>query len=207
MPQKPDRAEIYERHKGRLNHIASSAGTRGVTSPKIILTPGQRGVANYYGACMERREAGTPLGGELREAVDGGPYGSHIPAIGAMEAQHCLDVSWRVLREAAPLVYAPRSSMLVGPHHPIPIRHLVDAVCVYGADIGSVAKRAGWWVEKTLTKTRSDKSKYEVTVQTLPKQQSQKVKAALVDALDAMGEAWIAEEVHIPRWVGTIEVG
>lgn len=204
--REPDRAEVYERVNGRLKCITGSAGARGITSPRITLTNVQRGVANYYGACVERREAGPSTGGVLREAVDGGNYVGHAPNISSIEARRCIEVTRRTLAEIEPLAYRPRSTAPMGPHLPIAARALIDAVCVYGTDLQDFAKDAGWWIERTEARKRKDGTEFTHTERIIPKQQSQKIKAALTSALDAVGEAWIAEGVYIPRWLGSIDI-
>ena len=193
MANEPDKVRIYERANGKLEPVSLGAGARGVTSPKIVLSPVQRGIANYYGSCVEMLETGGGSGDFLKEAVDGGRASSDGGLLHMASVRDCVNLSRRVLAEAGTLSYRPRSASEMGSHSPIQIRALVDAVCVYGADLTELARACGWYVVRGKVKV-------------VPKQQSQKIKAALSGALDAMGEAWIDEGVDVPRWVGTVEV-
>lgn len=155
----------------------------------------RRGVANYYGACVERVTGGAGGGGGLTEAVDGG-------SLALVDMRRAVTVAQAALRAMTPLTYIPRSSYPTGPHEPIRMQLLVDAVCVYGHELDSVTRVFGWFIER-----EEDRRGEKVAVKVIPKQQRQKVKAALDEALDAVVDAWTADGVRVPAWVGAVEVG
>lgn len=201
MARKPDPAAIYERRRGKLEPVSLSAQAVGVTSPKLVLTPMRRGVANYYGACVERVSSGAWAVGRLRVAVDSGKAGGH-GSLALVELRRAVVVAQAALRAMPPLSYLPRSSYPIGPHEPIRRTLLVDAVCVYGHELDSVARAFGWFTLRDETRAGEP-----ATVKVIPKQQRQKIKAGLEEALDAITDAWTTEGVRVPAWVGSVEVG
>jgi|GEM_PF-4000922 len=201
MARKPDPAAIYERKGGKLEPVSLSAHAVGVTSPRLALTPLRRGVANYYGACAERVTGGAGVGGGLQEAVDGGKGGDG-GSLALVDMRRAVTVAQTALRVMPLLTYIPRSSYPTGPHEPIRMQLLVDAVCVYGHELDSVARTFGWFIMR-----EEDRSGVTVAAKVIPKQQRQKVKAALDEALDAVIDAWTSEGVRVPAWVGSVEVG
>ena len=180
MARKPDPAAIYERKGGKLEPVSLSAHAVGVTSPRLALTPLRRGVANYYGACAERVTGGAGVGGGLQEAVDGGKGGDG-GSLALVDMRRAVTVAQTALRV---------------------MQLLVDAVCVYGHELDSVARTFGWFIMR-----EEDRSGVTVAAKVIPKQQRQKVKAALDEALDAVIDAWTSEGVRVLAWVGSVEVG
>lgn len=218
MADKADRAVIYARQmrvdgegrpKGkfptfeRVSNEGASARARGIMSPKIIVTPYQRGIANLYGAAVERIEAGGMSGANmLQDAVDGGKGGSDGMAMALELDRQLVRVARGVLDASPDLSYRPRSSKPIGPHKPIKIRFLFDAVSVYGVKLEAVAKSRGWGITDAPSAAQPTPP-----VKDVPKQQSQKIKAALIAAIEDVADAWEEHNVPIPGWVGDVDVG
>jgi hypothetical protein len=195
------RADIYERHGTRLEQINTpgvKVKTRVLLSGRIRLNDTLRGVGNVYGASAEEIRIG--LSGEfLPEIVDGGQKsaGGITP--------HLVAVAQRVRFAQAALADLPTirhratSQQGAGPHRPLTHRDLIDTVCVEGTELTEIALRYGWYI-RGLRKDGTPKY-------TIPKQQSQKLKAALVDGLEAIETTWRAEGIDISGLVGGVEVG
>ena len=176
-------------------------------SNRIRISDFLRGVGNVYGAWVEEVRIG-PSGIFLPEVVDGRQYAS-----GGI-TPHLVAVSQRVRIAQVSLAEMPRLRHRVkaemgaepeagknrpGPHRTLTHRDLIDAVCVKGADLTEVALMFGWYVRR-IQKDGAGKP-------SIPKQQSQKLKAALVDGLEAIEAAWTEANIDIHRIVSGLEVG
>lgn len=195
------RADIYERRGAQLEQIndyGSQVKTRALLSNRIRMNDFLRGVGNVYGASVEKIRIG--LSGEfLPEVVDGGQCASggitpHLVAVGQR-----VRIAQTALGEMPRLRHRVKSEMGVGPHRTLTHRELIDAVCVEGADLTEVALMFGWYIRRT------EKDGAEKTL--IPKQQSQKLKAALIDGLEAIEAAWSQADIDISWIVGGLEVG
>lgn len=214
MVDKPERAIIYEREAsledggGRTKTVeeynpAGYATVRGILSPKISLTPLQRGVGNLYGMSVEQLEAGGVSGvNMLQDAVDGGKANIDGPMGSIMDVRNRVRVARAMLNVMPDLTYSPRSAKRMGVHKPIKIRTLVDAICIYGMKMETVAKVHGWGVLGLPSEAHPKPPVIEI-----PKQQSQKIKAGLVDALDGVLDAWEDMGVELPKWIFDVDVG
>ncbi len=195
------RADIYERRGAQLEQIndyGSQVKTRALLSNRIRISDFLRGVGNVYGASVEEVRIG-PSGEFLPEVVDGGQCASggitpHLVAVGQR-----VRIAQTALGEMPCLRHRVKSEMGVGPHRTLSYRELIDAVCVKGADLTEVALMFGWYVRRT-QKDGTEKT-------SIPKQQSQKLKAALVDGLEVIEAAWSEANIDISRIVGGLEVG
>lgn len=193
MIEAPDRAAIYRRSGGKLEAVSLEALARGVLSPRLALTPARRGVALYYGACAERLSAGNARGQTFAERVDGGRAGDGgALALAHMRWAH--EVARDALGAMPPVTFAARSASETGAHLPAPVRVIVDAVCAHGLTLETVARGLGWYVIRDGARV-------------VPARQREKIKAGLEAGLDTILDAWSAEGIRLPAWVGTIEVG
>lgn len=184
--------------------IAHSVGVRPILSPSIKLSARLRAVGNFYGASVEQGQIG--LSGEfLPEVVDGGKGATGGISPHLAEIRHRVLVANAALRQLPDITHraAPKmvdGQQVVGPHGTITPHLLVAGVCAYGVTITEIALRAGWW------KLARDKDG-QGWRHTLPKQQSQKLKAALENALTAIDDAWIAIGIDAWRYCGGVDVG
>jgi hypothetical protein len=182
----------------QINDAGVRVQTRALLSNRIKISNYLRGVGNVYGASVEEVRIG-PSGEFLPEVVDGGQYASggitpHLVALGQR-----VRIAQTALGEMPRLRHRVKSEVGAGPHRTLTHRELIDAVCVEGADLTEVALMFGWYVRRT------QKDSTEKT--SIPKQQSQKLKAALVDGLEVIEAAWSAANIDISRIVGGLEVG
>lgn len=210
---KPDFAAVFDRTSTlkedereteaavSYDHL-SYAFTRGVLSPRITLSPLHRGIGNLYGASVEQLDAGgVPAVGLMRESVDGGRVNTDGPMVSLTDARDRVRVARAMMKVLPDLTYSPRSSKKVGLHKPIKVRTLVDAVCVHGIKLETIAKAHGWGLLGAPSPAQPKPLIVEV-----PKQQSQKIKAGLTDALDEIYDAWKEMEILLPSWILDLHV-
>jgi hypothetical protein len=195
------RADLYERNGAnlkQLNEMGSQVRTRALLSNRLRINDFLRAVGNVYGASVEEVRIG--LSGEfLPEAVDGGQCASGGPTPHLVAVGQRVRIAEAALAELPSLRHRLKTGDGVGPPSPLPLRSLVDAVCVSGSDLNEVALKFGWYVRRP-QKNGSLKT-------TIPKQQSQKLKAGLIEGLEAIETAWSEANIDISRLAGRLEVG
>ncbi|WP_166418967.1 hypothetical protein [Cochlodiniinecator piscidefendens] len=130
----------------------------------------------------------------MPEVVDGGQQSAggitpHLIAVGQR-----VQIAQQGLATLPDLRHRARSSDECGAHQPISYRVLIDSVCVFGVDLAELALRKGWFVKRD--------GKH-----TIPKQQSQKLKAALVEGLEAVRISWKDANIDVSKMVEGVEVG
>lgn len=190
------RADLYERdgrHLLQVNDVGSQVKVRGILSNRIRIKDELRNIGNMYGACVEEIRIGLS-GDFLPEVVDGGKGASggitpHLVAI-----RETVRIAEVALGEMPIIRHRVTGKGHSGAHHPIQTRALVDAVCVAGSDLTEIAIVSGWFVKREGR-----------TI--VPKQQSQKLKSALVDGLEAIKSAWSDANVDVARFPINLEVG
>ncbi len=168
---------------------------RFLMSSKLVIRDELRAVGNYYGGSVQLAELGH--GNTFaQEAVDGGKHGAGGGVTPAMiEARQIADVAQRCMKDLPVIRHRANSRKFkMGAHRNILARQLVDAICIHQFEITEVAMRFGWWAQRSDTGT-----------QFIPKQQSQKLKAALVDALEAIDEAFQEFGIDAQR-IGVVRV-
>ncbi|MEM1391463.1 MAG: hypothetical protein AAGG45_10315, partial [Pseudomonadota bacterium] len=179
----------------RLTYLDRSNETRFIMSARLSIRDELRSVGNLYGGSVMLAEMGHG-NAFAQESVDGGKYGAGGGVTPAMiEARQIADVAQNCMKSIPAARHRGNSRKFVtGQHDKIPARRLVDHICVQGFDITEVAMRYGWWVERKETK-----------IQHVPKQQSQKLKAALIVALQAIDEAFQEHGIDARR-MGVVKV-
>lgn len=192
------RADIYDvktkNGKTEREHVAYTK-VRPILSSKIQLPDRLRIVGNLYGSSVEILNTG--LSGEfLPVVVDGGKSNIGGPQEYLAEVRRRVRIANEALKELPDIRHrvAPRvvdGVSQVGSHGVIPPYIFVQALCVYGMGVTEIAFRAGWWSMRNGRKI-------------LPKQQGQKLKAALGNALDRVDWAWSAEGIEAQLIAGGI---
>lgn len=178
-------AEIYQRRGSQLERVTqmgAKARARPIMSNRIALSDHLRAVGNAYGGWLEECRLGLS-GDSLKEVVDGGQVMSGGISVAQLESRQRVRIARRAmadlpaLRHDARQRYDEAGNTLVGAHEPIARASLVDAICAYGSDITEVALKTGWFV------IRDGKPH-------VPKNQAEKLKTALFEALEAISLAW-----------------
>lgn len=170
---------------------------RFLMSSKLSMRDQLRAVGNLYGGMVQLSELGH--GNTFaQESVDGGKHGAGGGVTPAMiEARQIAGIAQQCMKGLPVIRHRANSRKYrVGSHSPISARQLVDLICVHQFDMKEVAMRFGWWVE-----VQSKNAK----LQRIPKQQSQKLKAALIDALEAIDEAFQEYGIDAQR-IGVLKV-
>ena len=190
------RADIYERKGAELNQINDGARvkTRALLSNRIQLSGYMRGIGNVYGSSIEEMQMG--LSGEfLPEVVDGGKSstGGITPHLVAISER--VTIAQRALSQLPAIRYRAKATTTAGPHRMISHRQLIDAVCVRGSDMNEIALTFGWFVKDPVGAIK------------VPKQQSQKIKAGLIDGLEAIEQAWTDESIDVSHMIVGLEIG
>lgn len=192
------KADIYERRGetlAQINSLGSRPKTRAILSNRLQLSNHLRGIGNLYGASVELLHIG-PSGDFLREVVDGGQVATGGTSPHILEASQRVQIAQAALSSLRVLRHKPNSGFDVGAHRPIRLLDLINLVCVQGADVREVAITNGWFIRKG----NSDQI-------SIPKQQSQKLKAALVEGLKAIDDAWAEADIWADPSMSGIEVG
>lgn len=168
---------------------------RFIMSSRIAISPGLRSVANLYGHSVLM--VGLGPGHEFaQEAVDGGKNGANGgPALRQIQAAQVARVAQICLNKMPAITHRANSGKFQqGAHRPIPVRKLVDGICVCGYDISEVALRAAWWQKK------------DTDLPFVPRPQSKKLKAALIAALEAIDEEFQDHGIDARGLVGVVVV-
>ena len=190
------RANLYERRGTQLEQIndyGSPVKTRPILSNRIRIADHLRGIGNLYGAYVEQLTIGGS-GEFLADKVDGGQHGTGGTSPHLVAISQEVKIAQSALRELPLIRHRRKSEISAGPHRALSHRELIDAVCVEGKDIAEVALIFGWYVQKP---TQSI---------TIPKQQSQKLKTALIEGLKAIDTAWGGSNTDVTLFEG-LEIG
>lgn len=190
-------SEIFE-VEGLERKRSSAAGHKTIVRPlldaRLNLTPQQRATGNAYGGFLERL---VSAGGSewIREYVDGGQVASGGTVIHQMAGLVMIRVARQTLEIMPPLRHrtGPPRKAKPGPHKPIPVMSIVDQVCVWGRSVDFIAITHGWFVmrgQRVIVPTRQRKA----------------IVSALIDGLDAIGDAWQENGQTIPASLSMIEV-
>lgn len=193
---------LYERRGGekpseRITYLDRANDARCLMSAKIQLPDGLRSVGNLYGHYVVFAELGpaTPF---VKETIDGGGGSSTSVTQRMMEAKEIAGIAQYLMKTMPLIRHEPRKGKFVqGPHHPISVRDLVDAICVHGQDVTETALRSGWWAKR---------SEEEDAKHFLPKRQHQKLAAALRGALEEIDEEFKSVGIDARRILGVVEV-
>lgn len=195
------RADIYDvtmRHDKIVREHLGYTKVRPILSSKIQLPDQLRIVGNLYGSSVEILQTG--LSGEFMPVVvDGGKTNTSGPQEYLVEVRRRVQIADQALKGLPDIRHRVSPRVLdgvsqVGSHGIIPQHIFVQALCVYGMGVTEIAFRAGWWSLRS-------------GVKVLPKQQGQKLKAALRDALETVDEAWSAEGIEAQLIAGRISCG
>lgn len=179
----------------RVTYLDRTNEARFIMSSRLSIDDELRAVGNFYGGSVQLAEMGHG-NSFAQESVDGGKHGAGGGVTPAMiEARQIADIAQRCMKDLPIIRHRVNSKKFkVGEHSKITARQLVDPICVHGFDVTEVAMRFGWWAQRSDTGTRF-----------IPKQQSQKLKAALVDALEAIDEAFQEFGIDAQR-IGVVKV-
>lgn len=179
----------------RVTYLDRCNETRDFMSAKLGIPDTLRSVGNLYGHSVLLAEHGHG-NAFAQETVDGGKHGAGGGVTPSMiEARQIAGIAQHCMKSLPIIRHRTNSRKYkMGPHNNLSARGLIDPVCVYGYQLREVAMRYGWWVENKETK-----------LQKVPKQQSQKLKAALVDALEAIDEAFQEFGIDAQR-IGVVKV-
>ncbi len=179
----------------RLTYLDRSNDARFLMSARLNVRDELRAVGNLYGGSVQLAEMGHG-NSFAQESVDGGKHGAGggvTPSL--IEARQIADIAQHCMKSLPAIRHRANSrKMKTGAHLNIPARQLVDAICVHGYEITEVAIRFDWWAKRA-----------ETGVTFVPKQQSQKLKAALIDALSAIDEAFQEHGIDARR-IGVVKV-
>ena len=176
----------------RVTYLDRASDARQLMSHRLVINDGLRSVGNLYGGSVQMASLGVGTS-FASESVDGGRHATGGVTLHMIEAQEIARIAQTRLATLPMIRHAQRSREEAGPHKIITPRELVDAVCVEGMDIKELAFRSGWWVN------RNNKT-------ILPKQQSQKLKAALISALEEIDDALAEKGIDARRILGVVEV-
>lgn len=179
----------------RITYLDRCNDARELMSAQLNIRDSLRTVGNLYGHSVLLADHGHG-NAFAQETVDGGKHGAGGGVTPAMiEARQIADIAQRCMAKLPVIRHRVNSQKFrMGPHEAIPARGLIDPICVYGYQVREVAFRNGWWVENKDTKLRK-----------VPKQQSQKLKAALIDALEAIDTAFQEFGIDAQR-IGVVKV-
>lgn len=165
----------------RITYLDRCNDARFLMSARLDVNDELRAVGNLYGGSVQLAEYGHGVDRSfVQEAVDGGKHatGGVTPAM--IDAMQIAKIARAAMDQQPSLHHRTASRKFKsGPHLVFPLRSLADMICVYGLDITEAATRAGWWLENR------DSGKRFVA-----KQQSQKLKAGLITALETIDAAF-----------------
>lgn len=190
-----DKPGLVGSSQERITYLDRCNDARFLMSARLTIRDELRAVGNLYGGSVQLAELGH--GNTFaQESVDGGKHGAGGGITPAMvEAQQIANIAQAAMRDLPTIRHKARSSKFrMGPHQTMTARSLVDPICVHGFDLTEVAMRFGWWVQ------HEDSGNPKI-----PKQQSQKLKAALVAALEAINEALHDHGIDA-RLIGVVKV-
>lgn len=180
----------------RITYLDRCNDARYLMSARLMIDDDLRAVGNLYGGSVQLTEYGH--GGDrsfVQEAVDGGKHatGGMTPAL--IHALEVVKFARNAMNQLPPLHHRAASRKFkAGPHLVFPIAKLADMICVFGLDITEAATRAGWWLENRDTGKRF-----------VANQQTQKLKAGLVLALETMDQTFQDHGIDARRW-GVVRV-
>lgn len=114
-------------------------------SSRLQIPDGLRSVGNLYGASVQVASigSGNPF---AQEVVDGGKHGATggitVHMIESLQIAKIAQTRMAIM----PALHhnAHSKTCKLGSHTMIPVRKLIDAICVEGLDVVEVAMRAGW---------------------------------------------------------------
>ncbi|PID35454.1 MAG: hypothetical protein CR958_00085 [Rhodobacterales bacterium] len=206
-----DKAVIYTRDTQagpgsrylRKTSEGAFAKARGVTSPKIDLSPTDRAIANLYGASIDQAAASGMVGLNLmRDIVDGGGVVDDVPALREATAKKRVELARAALLSMPEITYRPGTrKRQLGAHLPIKPIVLMDAVCVHGVQLQTVARGHGWGLLREKGHGAGE------VIDTVPTRQKAKIKDGLVCCIEVVADAWVTGGVDLPSWLGNVDVG
>lgn len=195
--QRYDTAALYEYHGAKLDRLTAvdhSNEVRFIMSNRIKIDPELRAIGNYYGACVE-----TLMAGRSGEAIPVFVDLSSKPSTGVADymlmVRETVQAAEFALNGMNNLTFEPHGKAQRGPHDPIPMRVLIDGICVFGCDIADVAQKYGWWVRRDRKGPKS-----------VPDKQTRKLKAGLILGLHRVRENWDRAGITVSGDMANLEV-
>lgn len=195
--------EVYSVHGPDRERETAAGGKTMVAymlDPRLKLTVRQRATGQCYGAYTEMSQSGGSSE-FLKIFVDGGSSGSGGATERQIQMIRMIEVAHAALEQMPAFTYPvgkSRGGGQVGPHKPIPARHIADSVCVLGWSLDAIALTSGWWTE------RRDKRGHLGHV--VPDRQSKAMTVAFKAVMDWIDSAWQDKGMSAPYEFGGIEV-
>lgn len=206
-------AEVYDvvgPDRTRATPIDRPAMTIGILDKRLNLTAQERAIGNCYGAYFQAAHTGGSTE-FLREYVDGGGVNgggyserqAHIVAM-VVEAQAALSKmkAFKYSKPKPRKCSGKRKASKPGRYLPIHALQLIDAVCVHGHSIETVAIRFQWFMLEKQTPDQTWAESKLVTQWTPRRRIIDSVRLGL----NHIGDAWDAAGMTVPYHFGTIEV-
>lgn len=184
---------LYERQAGkdaRITYLDRTNDVRPLISGRLKIPAELRAVGNLYGDSVLIGTLGP--GKPFAIKTDGGKHATGGVSLRMVEALEVMRIADRALAGMSAVAHKCHVKTSHGLHKPIVREVLVRGVCAYGQSLSEIGLRSGWWVQGRRGPH-------------VPPTQTNKLKAALIEALEVIDVAYQAKGIDARGILGVVE--